>query len=81
MSILNLESKLAAAENLISEKAELLSQGSNFSLELSINSLKAHVEDLSFQLKTAKEQREKEVVELRLIGNEVDNGTVPLGKL
>jgi hypothetical protein len=78
MNILNLETKLAAAEKLISEKSNLLSQGSNFALELSINSLNSHIEDLSFQLKTAKEQREKEVVELRLIGNEVDNGTVPL---
>jgi hypothetical protein len=82
MNILNLETKLAVAEKLVGEKTELLlSQGSNFALELSINSLKSHVEDLSFQLKTTKEQRAKEVVELRLIGNEVDNGTVPLDLL
>ena len=78
MSILNLETKLAAAEKLISEKSKLLSQESNFALELSIKSLNAHIEDLSFQLKTAKEQREKEVVEMRLMGSDVDSGTVPL---
>lgn len=78
MNILNLETKLAAAEKLISDKSKLLISESNFALELSINSLKSHIEDLSFQLKTAKEQREKEVIELRLIGSDVDNGTVPL---
>jgi hypothetical protein len=81
MNILNLESKLVAAEALVAEKNELLTQGSNFALALSISSLKSHVEDLAFQLKTAKEQREKEVVELRLIGSEVNDGTVPLDLL
>ncbi|WP_031568234.1 hypothetical protein [Rheinheimera texasensis] len=78
MSILNLETKIAAAEKLLNEKSQLLSHEANFALELSINSLRSHINDLSFQLKTAKEQRKKEVVELRLIGHEVDNGTVPL---
>lgn len=78
MNILNLETKLSSAEKLINEKRELLAQDSNFALELSIISLQSHIEDLSFQLKTAKEQRQKEVVELRLIGHEVENGTVPL---
>ena len=78
MNISNLETKLDAAVKLIEEKYKLLEQGSNFALELSITSLEAHIEDLSFQLKTAKEQRGKEVVELRLIGSDVDNGTVPL---
>lgn len=78
MNILNLETKLAAAEKLVALKTAQLSQVPNFALELSINSLQSHIQDLSFQLKTAKEQRGKEVIELRLIGNEVDNGTVPL---
>jgi hypothetical protein len=81
MNILHLETKLSSAEKLISDKREFLSQDSNFALELSINSLQSHIEDLSFQLKTAKEQRQKEVIELRLIGNEVENGTVPLDLL
>ncbi|TVU83599.1 MULTISPECIES: hypothetical protein [Pseudoalteromonas] len=78
MNIKNLEAKITQAETLLDSKFEQLSQGSDFALELSISSLKAHVRDLSFQLKTEKEQRKKEVIELRLMGYEVDNGSVPL---
>ena len=78
MSIKNLEAKINEAETLLERKSDQLLQGTDFALELSISSLKSHIEHLSFQLKTAKEKREKEVVELRLIGCEVDNGTVPL---
>lgn len=81
MNIKNLEAKINEAETLLERKADQLLEGSDFALELSISSLKSHVEDLLFQLKTAKEQREKEVIELRLIGYEVDNGTVPLDLL
>lgn len=81
MNIKNLEAKIIQAEKLFDLKVEQLSQDSDFALELSANSLKAHIEDLSFQLKTAKEKRNKEVIELRLMGYEVDNGSVPLDLL
>lgn len=78
MNIKKLEAKIIKAEILLDSKAEQLLQGSNFALELSMTSLKKHIEDLSFQLKTAKDQRKKEVIELRLIGYEVNDGSVPL---
>ena len=78
MRIKQLEAKIVQAEALLSNKVKQLLQNNDFALELSVSSLKAHVEDLSFQLKTAKEQRVKEVIELRLIGHEVNNGSVPL---
>ena len=78
MSIKNLEAKITQAENLLDIKIKQLADRNDFALELSIRSLKSHIEDLSFQLKTAKNQREKEVIELRLIGRDVDNGTIPL---
>jgi len=81
MNISGLELKIKEAESLLVSKESTLLQKENFALSLSINSLKSHIEDLQFQLKTAKEQREKEVVELRLIGRDVNDGTVPLDVL
>lgn len=82
MNIACLEKKLTDAEILLNSKeSELLSFPDNFALSLSINSLKLHITDLQFQLKTLKEQREKEVIELRLKGGEVNSGSVPLETL
>lgn len=81
MNIKKLEAKIIQAETLLDYKSERLLKGDSFALELSITSLKLHIEDLSYQLKTAKDQRKKEVIELRLIGNEVNDGSVPLDLL
>ena len=80
MSIQKLESKIHETERLTELKRRQSNQGS-FALALSIKSLESHLDDLRLQLMHAKQQREKEVIELRLIGCEVNNGTVPLDLL
>lgn len=77
MSIQKLESKINETEQLIEHKRSQQNQES-FALALSIKSLESHLDDLRLQLMHAKQLREKEVIELRLIGGEVNNGTVPL---
>nr|WP_320125375.1 hypothetical protein [uncultured Shewanella sp.] len=77
MSIQKLESKINETEQLIEHKRNQ-SNSESFALALSLKSLESHLEDLRLQLMHAKQQREKEVIELRLIGGEVNNGTVPL---
>ncbi|MDW6016790.1 hypothetical protein SBW85_03275 [Vibrio plantisponsor] len=77
MSIQKLESKIQETEQLIELKRSQSEQG-NFALSLSIKSLENHLDDLRLQLMREKQLREKEVIELRLIGGEVNNGTVPL---
>ncbi|WP_047043143.1 hypothetical protein [Vibrio mexicanus] len=77
MSIQKLESKIKETEQLIEHKRNQ-SNLDSFALTLSIKSLESHLEELRLQLMHAKQQRDKEVIELRLIGGEVNNGTVPL---
>ncbi|EGR2394513.1 TPA: hypothetical protein KD862_003468 [Vibrio cholerae] len=77
MSIQKLESKINETEQLIEHKRNQ-SNPESFALALSLKSLESHLEDLRLQLMRAKQQRQKEVIELRLIGGEVNNGTVPL---
>ncbi len=77
MSIQKLESKINETEQLIEHKRNQ-SNSESFALALSLKSLESHLEDLRLQLMRAKQQREKEVIELRLSGGEVNNGTVPL---
>ncbi len=79
MNISRIERTIVKAEELLAIKqAQLDSKKSDFALSLSMESLQQHINDLQFQLMTEKEKRGKEVVELRLIGGEVNNGTVPL---
>ncbi|BDN91186.1 hypothetical protein [Aeromonas caviae] len=77
MNIQKLESKIKETEQLIEHKRSQ-SNLESFALSLSLKSLESHLEDLHLQLRRAKQKREKEVIELRLIGGEVNNGTVPL---
>lgn len=78
MNIKILEVQLSKAEILLATKLALVENKEDFAISLSIDSLKAHISDLQFQLKVAKEEREKEVIELRLIGRDVNDGSVPL---
>jgi len=73
-----LESQINSIAKLL-EQAEslLLSDPNNFSHQLSINSLKSQILELEHQLQFEKAKRDKEVIELRLIGKSA-NGTLPL---
>jgi len=78
MNIFHLEEKISKAETLLLVKQEEALKTNSFALSLSISSLASHIEELQLQLKEAKEERQKEIIELRLIGNNVNNGTVPI---
>ncbi|WP_422491049.1 hypothetical protein [Endozoicomonas sp. ALE010] len=82
MNISYLEKRIKKTEALLdSKKNRLAEEGENFALSLSIHSLEQHINDLHFKLSSEKEKREKEVIELRLMGADVNNGSVPLDLL
>ncbi|USE35852.1 hypothetical protein [Endozoicomonas sp. SCSIO W0465] len=82
MNIAYLEKRIKKTEALLdSKKKQLAADGDNFALSLSIHSLEQHIDDLHHKLSTEKGKREKEVIELRLVGADVNNGSVPLDLL
>ncbi|MBO9497053.1 hypothetical protein J7438_23615 [Thalassotalea sp. G20_0] len=82
MNISYLEKRIKKTEALLdSKKNQLAAEGDNFALSLSIHSLEQHIDDLHHKLSTEKEKREKEVIKLRLMGGDVNNGSVPLDLL
>lgn len=60
------------------DRLRLENDPSNFARQLQLRSNTEHLSDLQNKLHLAKAERRKEVFELRLIGNQVNNGTVPL---
>ncbi len=53
----------------------------NLAYQLSIETIKEHIADLQAQIKEEKDFREKEVIELRLKGPLVEEGSIPLSIL
>lgn len=60
------------------ERLRIESDPDNFARQLQLRSNMDHLSELQSRLHLAKAERKNEVFELRLIGNQVDNGTVPL---
>ncbi|WP_434777609.1 hypothetical protein [Neisseria sp. Ec49-e6-T10] len=63
---------------LFDEKSTLQNDPNNFALKLSVRSLEDHVSDLAKQIELAEAEQEKSLIELRLIGEQVKNGSIPL---
>lgn len=80
--IRSLQYQLDEANKLRVEQLSAIETDSgNFALELSLNSLEAHISDLENQLRKEKEKRQKEVLELRLEGSIAQFGSLPLSVL
>lgn len=58
-------------------KTYLINEPDNFSHQISVDSLQSQISELERQLQFAKAKRNKEVIEVRLIGKSA-NGTLPL---
>lgn len=65
------------AKMLLQYESRLSNEPNDFSLKLSIDSLKAQIGELEKQLRFEKNKRDKEVIEIRLKGKTA-NGTIPL---
>lgn len=67
---------------MISDKeAHLRTKPSDFAIKLTLSSLRTHLEDLTRQLILLEAGTERKLVELRLIGNQVTDGTIAIGLL
>ena len=69
-----LEQRLEEAQSLLVG----LDASQDFASRMSRQSMEHHISDLQQQLRVAKEEREKEVVELRLMGRLAQEGSLPL---
>ncbi len=81
MSIItNLEKQIESADAAIQAIEKDLKGGKeDFSLSLTLDSLKQHRDELHSQLRDEKTIRNFEIIELRLRGKSVNNGSIPLG--
>lgn len=78
-TIASIEKHLSEAKQLSCQYSEkLFKDPDNFSCELSLSTVQSHIADLHHQLKIAKEDREKEVVQLRLRGPKAEHGSIPV---
>lgn len=78
-SINNLTENIQRVSNLIDSYSVLLQEKPNdLALSLSIGGLENQLRDLQFRLQKENEDRFKEVIELRLIGNSARSGSIPL---
>lgn len=78
-SIRRIKSNLENLEKLIQDLENNLKKNPNdFSLKLKHNALDNQVQDLRDQLYQENLKREKEIIQIRLIGPEADFGTMPL---
>lgn len=77
-NIKNIQDKIDGfAQMLVQYEALLAQDVTNFSNQLSVNSFKAQISELERELQFEKAKRNKEIVEIRLIGRNAD-GTLPL---
>jgi hypothetical protein len=65
------------AKMLEQAEALLLAEPNNFSYQINIDTIKSQISELEKQLQHEKAKRDKEVIEIRLIGKSA-NGTLPL---
>lgn len=77
MTIAYLESQIAKAQIALNNKRAAISDGNPFALA-SLDSFKAHIKELQSQLRAEKINREKEVLEFRIIGDCAQFGSLPL---
>jgi hypothetical protein len=67
---------------LLHDREEALRQNPNdFGKELALSSLRSHLEDLNRQVILLEAQETRELINFRLIGNQVSDGTITLGLL
>ena len=80
--IAKLTRHLAESEKMLDDfQATLKIEPGNLAVELSAATVEKHIGDLRTQLKLEKERREKEVIELRLVGDAAQNGSISLSLL
>lgn len=77
MNIKSLEKQIEIAEQNLLEKKESITSNDPFALA-SYNSFQAHIDSLRTELYNLQTKREKEVLEVRFIGEQALNGALPL---
>lgn len=77
MSISILERQIETAENALAEKKKNLDESDRFQIA-SLNSFSEHIKTLRKQLYDLQIRREKEILEVRFIGDKAHNGSLPL---
>jgi hypothetical protein len=74
-----LEGKITQAHGFLErDRARLHEMPDDFAAQLSARSWETHVADLQQDLRQRKEALRRELVEIRLFGTQVDNGSIPL---
>jgi hypothetical protein len=77
MNISTLEEQIRSAEEILTKENESLDKNNRFKVS-AFNSLKEHLNDLRKQLYDKQIRREKEILEVRFIGEKAHNGSLPL---
>lgn len=77
MNILSLEQQIKKAEDSLFTKELSLDENNRFQVA-SYNSFKAHLDELRSHLRELQNKREKEILEVRFIGEKAINGSLPL---
>ncbi len=77
MNISTLEEQIYLAEEIIKKDSETLDKSDRFKVA-SLNSFKEHLNSLRKQLYDLQIRREKEILEVRFIGDKAHNGSLPL---
>lgn len=77
MNILSLEQQIKKAEDSLFAKEISLDKKNRFQVA-SYNSFKAHLEELRSHLRELQNKREKEILEVRFIGEKAVDGSLPL---
>lgn len=77
MNISTLEEQIYLAEEIIKKDSETLDENDRFKVA-SFNSFKDHLANLRKQLYDLQLRREKEILEVRFIGEKAHNGSLPL---
>lgn len=85
MSAIELEQvkqRVAEVRTLLHDREKALMQNpGDFSKELALSSLRSHLEDLNRQVILLEARESRELINFRLIGNQVTDGTITLGLL
>lgn len=77
MNISTLEEQIHLAEEILNKDSQTLDKNDRFKIA-SFNSFKEHLNNLRKQLRDLQLRREKEILEVRFIGDKARNGSLPL---
>lgn len=77
MNISTLEEQIRLAEEILTKENESLDKNNRFKVS-AFNSMQEHLTDLRKQLYNKQIRREKEILEVRFIGEKAHNGSLPL---